>query len=410
MVSVDQQPRVVDDSEELCTDTNNIHREGRIKKYAKRAGASVLIAANLTTTGLYAYVQDDIYEGKRAVADSHPETHLIYDVYGEAKSQSVTYVATGLGTKDPSESAEKLTAHSEVGSIVALEYSGKDINIDELTEVVVDDARANGKKYISFDGYSAGGSILLAVAAKIHKEYNDVHVISVAMNSSPVGEFGLTEKSKEASKILSYVLQFWPDLAYSEKSRWAAEVIARNDRYYDQETNELDYDGLKNEITVVYDEKIANDKVAKGNLISSQFDFIVRHGVERSLKELGTPREGKFAPSVFYTRSKNPTDDAVTHVEWSSHDVAEMAARHNVPLQVIPIDNIGHANPAERPTEYNATIERYINPIRQSILRVFFSYGGEPITGENIYDQIPPRYSTRIGGVAIDDIPVVVPR
>lgn len=365
----------------------------RARIIAKRALGGMLLATTITTGSTYAYLQHDINEGRQAVADSKPQTHLIYDTHRHDTAKVATYVATGLGTKNPSETADLLTAHRDIGSVIALEYSNKDINIGDLADAVVANARANGYEYLSFDGYSAGGSITLAVAAEIYEKHDDLHIVSVSLNSSPVGEYGLTVKSQEASRIMSDILRFWPSLAYSEKARWAAEVLARHDRYYDPATDSLDTDRLNHEIQDVYDSKINNEKVASGNLISSQFDFIVRHGIAQSLDRLSQDREGKHKPEIFYTLSSNPDDDPVTDVTWSSHDMSVMARKYNMPLSVLTIDGIGHANPGERPDEYNAAIRDHINPIRESVLRVDYSYGGKPVLGEDIFAQIPSHAS-----------------
>ncbi len=364
-------------------------RSRRVARTAGKLGLSAIFGMNIVLGSGVAYLQQDIEAGQAELAGAHPNIHPIYLTNDPDKAEVATYVATGLGTRNPTETARKLTAHHEVGNVFAVEYSNRDINIEELTNTIVQNAHDNGIKYLSFDGYSMGGPIELAVAAEIYENHDDLHVLSVTMNSSPVGNEGLTAQSKDGGRIMSAVLNYWPELAYSKKARWAAEVLARNHSYFDKDDNSIDWDQLEVEIDNVYDEKIGNKSAASGSLITSQYNFIYRYGVEKSLTRLSKPVDGKQAPTIYYTRSEDPRTDPVVNTVASGESFEDAATEHFVPHRVLNIHNIGHANPAERPTEYNKAIFDYVNPTRMSILRVDHGVGGEPEYGDAIAASIP---------------------
>lgn len=364
-------------------------RSRRIARTAGKLGLSALLSMNIVLGSGVAYLQRDIDAGQAELASAHPNVHPIYLTNDPDKAEVATYVATGLGTRNPTETARKLTSHHEVGNVFAVEYSNRDINIEELTDTIVTNARTYGIKYLSFDGYSMGGPIELAVAAEIYEKHDDLHVLSVTMNSSPVGNEGLTAQSKDGGRIMSAVLNYWPELAYSKKARWAAEVLARNHNYFDKDEKSIDWEQLETEINTVYDEKIGNKSAASGSLITSQYNFIYRYGVEKSLVRLSKHVDGKQSPTVYYTRSEDPRTDPVVNTIASGKSFEEAATEHFVPHRVLDIHNIGHANPAERPTEYNKAIFDYVNPTRMSILRVDHGVGGEPEFGDAFAASIP---------------------
>ena len=368
------------------------------KRLAARAVGVALLGSTIAAGQTYAYIQRDINIGKREVADSHPAVHEIYRTDNPEIQEVATYVATGMGTRDPSKTAEKLTAHQEAGNIYAVEYSNKEIDIYELTDKIVEHARANGIKYFAFDGYSAGGPIMLAVAAEIHERYDDLHVLSITLNSSPVGEGSLTEKSEEGAQIVAQVLQFWPDLAYSTKVHIAAEVLARNDRYYNPETNHIDIDSLKFEIEDVKRMKRENKERASGSLSASQIIFIYKYLTRKNIARLSEPSRDKQPPMIFATYGSNPLDDTVVRSLISAKNLQQIIDDYFMALDIVFIDNIGHANPSERPTEYEHAQRDHIIPFILSTLRIYHEVGGEPEYGDQVFITPPPAVeSPRIG-------------
>ena len=336
-------------------ETRHERRHTRIK----RAIASVALGAALGTGVLITEVQRDVHAGQERVAEAHSMMHTIYRTDHEDARDVATIVATGLGTRDASSTAKLLTPYRQIGNVYALEYSNRDINVDELTGTVLRQLRADKITYVNADGFSAGGPILLAVMAEITEKAPDIRIISVVMNSSPVGEDSLTQRSLDAADILQKILQYDPNLMYSEKARVVAEVIARNERYHKDGFPYVYTDKLLREARDVYETKYVNPMAASGSLIASQYRFLTAYNVAPAMKKLS---ETSHPPQVVYTRAAHVEDDTVVRIDTSETNALALMKKYGIDGLSIHIDHIGHANPGERPTEYNRTTQEMILP------------------------------------------------
>lgn len=330
----------------------------RAINYCKRTLGGIAVGLAMTAS----VVEHDIANGKEAVADSHSSLHFVYESDDPAYDNVATIVATGLGTRNPTETAETLRSHKQIGNVYALEYSNKDINIDELTDTVVNMAHDKDIHSLVFDGYSAGGPIELAIAANIHKNVPDIQVSAIIMGSSPIGDQGITQESQRAGDTLSMIVNMYPDIIYSEKLRGLVELTSRHERYMNLANLDFDRDEFIKQAEEVYRTKIADNEAASAVLIMSQYNFIQKYGVERSLETLSHSYDDKPTPYVYYTRARDARADTVVDVERSQKNLNELAHKYNIETKVFYIDNIGHANPGERPTEYNETFALKIQP------------------------------------------------
>lgn len=329
----------------------------RLKKVTTGALGTLAVGASI----VFSYTERDIRLGKSEVADSHSSLHLVYENDDPKLDGVATIVATGLGTRNPFETATVLSAHQQMGDVYALEYSNKDINVAELTNTVVEGIKDENIDTLVFDGYSAGGPIELAIAANIHKDNPDISVGAVILNSSPIGEHSITSESQRAGDMLSSIINIYPDIVYSEAWRALAELGARHDRYFSSHELTLDVSDLKKEAIEIYHTKIANEEAASASLIVSQYGFLETYGVEQSLQTLSEDYHDKSEPSIFYTRSNDPESDRVVDVDKSRDNFIELTREYDLRAQVIYI-NAGHANPGERPTEYNDMFASKIQP------------------------------------------------
>lgn len=358
----------------------------RIRKVLGSIGVATVTGFSVIANTLAQDVAQGIDEGKRAVAGSHAEVHEIYDhnandpIFGTHG----TFVLTGLGTKNPSETADLLHARRDVGDVFALEYSNQDLNTVDMAERVIAQAKASGLKEISFDGYSAGGPIALDIAAYIHKNEPDLQVMSITLNSSPIGEGSLTDSSARGVALMNKILSIYPDFKYYENGRVMVEVINRSERYltriegaaprrptivdlnrfsYGNTLYEIDYAKLLHEIREVQ-QKMQDPDVASTSLIKSQADFITMTDYDaniRTLSRLGANKSSITLPLIIYTRSRDATDDTVVDVDASERNIAASATRHNAAYGAFHED-VGHANPSERRREYQEMIRKKINP------------------------------------------------
>lgn len=393
------------------------------RRHTRNVLGSISLAAvtgfSILSNGLIQDMAQSIDEGKRLIAGSHAEIHEIYDyadndpVFGTHG----TFVLTGLGTKDPSKTAELLHAHRDVGDVYALEYSNKDLDAVDMAKRVIKQSKKNNLKEISFDGYSAGGAIALDLAAYIHRHEPNLQVMSVTLNSSPIGEGSLTDSSARGVALMNKILSIYPDFKYYSDGRMLVEVINRSERYlkpvdgvatrvpvivarnrfsYGGKLYEVDYSKLLHEVGEV-EQKMQDPDVASASLIKSQSDFITMTDYDaniRTLSRRGANKSSVALPLIIYTRSRDANDDTVVDVEASERNIATSAARHNTVYGAFH-ENVGHANPSERRKEYQEMTRKKINPrvAGRLIMQLFVSDTKLSSDGVRSFDFILPHPS-----------------
>lgn len=385
-----------------------INRENEPYRWRRIAGnlAAGAMATMSAGVGMAEnYITHSIEQGKEAVRDSHAEVHEIYKYDGKDPLLEThsTVVLTGLGTKDPSETAKRLTAHRETGSVYALEYSNESLDTEDMAQRIIEIARANGIKELSFDGYSAGGTISLDIAAYIHIHEPDLRIVSVTLNSSPVGEESLTPHSKRGVKLMNKILSYYPDFEYFEDGRVMVEVINRSDRYLTQVPKEagflpnldlpnqlyvdgtlysIDFGKLWDEYNDVR-EKMKDPSVASTSLIKLQASRCFSHEYDRSIRTLSRPganKENYIPVTIVFTRSRDASDDTVVDVDVSEATIAASFEKHGTSYRLVRAE-VGHANPAEKPREYNG-MKKSVNPaIKESIAM------GKPTDPQDLLDE-----------------------
>ncbi len=369
-----------------------LRREARRQEHTRAKqllGSTALalgIGFSVAANALVDDINQGIQEGKRSVQGSHAEIHQIYDhddndrIFG----RHGTFVLTGLGTKNPSDTAELLSAHRDVGDVFALEYSNKDLDTQDMAERVIAQAKKSGLEELSFDCYSAGGPIALDIAAYIHQNESELHIASVTLNSSPIGKDSLTDRSEQGVALMNKILSTYPDFKYYEDGRIMVEVINRSDRYLSRERQDgnkvpallaknrlrigstiytIDYAKLREEFDDVK-QKMQEPDVASTSLIKSQADFITMTDYDRNIAILSKPgahAANTTLPLIIYTRSEKPRDDTVVDIAASERNIVESFEEHAASYLVIH-KNVGHANPGERKQEYQDMIRRQINP------------------------------------------------
>lgn len=77
------------------------------------------------------------------------------------------------------------------------------------------------------------GQYLWDIAAHLHKHATRLSVVSIVLNSSPIGK-GPTDKSQRGINVMNAMMSVNEDLVYYERGHRFVEVINRSDRYYDE--------------------------------------------------------------------------------------------------------------------------------------------------------------------------------
>lgn len=349
----------------------------RFAKIAKYTGAAAL-AATLHAGALFATdVSEGIKEGKARVGDERAIVHEIYEFTDDESlfAHHGTFVMTGLGTKNASETAETLVAHRAVGDVYAIEYSNKELNTADIAARIIEQAEAAELKEVSLDGYSMGGPIAIDVATHIQEKTPELKVVGIVLNSSPVGENGLTKRSEDGVRMMERVLSLHEDLVYYEKGRVGVELVARHDRYLQESSHaasertlalhglssysyrgtryEIDWGSARHELADIR-ERLRDPDVAAAQLIRQQAD-VLKLDLKEKIRQLDS------ATQIIYTRSEHADGDDVVDIEASEENLVTILERYKKEYEVIHED-VQHANPAERRTEYDRMIRRQIQP------------------------------------------------
>lgn len=362
-------------------------RRARRSKLARRA-MSAGAAAGILLAPPLAVGYTDIQHGKRELAFDQSEVHEVYEYEGDDEMLRThgTFVLTGFGTKDPSETAVSLDAHKEIGSVFAIEYSNNSLDIHDLASHVIETAREHDITQLTFDGYSLGGLIGTHVAAYIHEHTEDLAILNIIMNSSPIEPDDLTSRTKSALEPIEKITEQYPDLLYSKTLRKPIELINRYDRYVEQVPDEphtyriagldsvvingtrytLRLDKFREESESV--DRILEDPDKASALLMSQQIQILYKRIESPLHTLSKHKNNdKTIPltNVFYTGSQDTSQDPVINPDTSSDRLSMIMRELDNPFSILLAD-VQHANPVEAKDTYallqrgeirNATLE-----------------------------------------------------
>ena len=355
------------------------HREKSSRTLNIAKGLGVVAVCVALKGGLFVAtdVAQGIQEGKERVKTDHAEVHEIYTYDGDDPlfEHHGTFVMTGLGTKDASSTAETLVAHRDVGDVYAIEYSNKNLNTADIATRIIDQAEAADLQEVSLDGYSMGGPIALDIASHMKEKAPDVKVVSVTLNSSPIGENGLTKRSEDGVRMMEQILSLHDDLVYYERGRVLVELVARSDRYLTREDDatptlgftphsltSYSYNGTRYHVDIAalrhelgdIQQKMQQPNVADANLISKQAN-ILKMNIDEKIQALDDDTQ------VVYTRSNTASGDSVVNIDASEESIVASLEHYNKDYVVLRED-VQHANPAERRAEYDRMIRRDIQP------------------------------------------------
>ncbi|QHN42790.1 hypothetical protein GII36_02905 [Candidatus Mycosynbacter amalyticus] len=345
-------------------------------KFMRWTSASTLGAVAAGAVWLGADIVHGVHDGREAVQSSHAMVHEVYGSHTEIDvlhAHHGTFVLTGLGTKNPTKTAEVLEVHKEAGQVFALEYSNRDLDTKDMAKRVIATAKTHELTEISFDGYSAGGPIALDIAAHIREMEPELNIVAIVFNSSPIGDDSLTDRSREGIDLMQTILSVDEDLAYYLKGRIATELLARSDRYIERSPasdrrltihsyKSFDYNGTHYEVLYpnilpeLYDiiDKLSDEDAASAMLIWEQAKFIVQTDYEKNIATL--PED----TLIVYTCAWQESDDQVVATNPSATNLQVAAEKHNLQFKLIKAQ-VGHANPGEDTAQYTNMI-RQIQP------------------------------------------------
>jgi pimeloyl-ACP methyl ester carboxylesterase len=324
------------------------------KQFIKKVGVTAL-----TLTSLYSM---DVAHGERVLFESHPEIIHISDNHTVEHSDQATVVSAGWGNLDSAHTATSLPAYGAEGSVWAIRYDNTGVNTTSLAEELVAEAKTNHVTQLSFSGHSMGGLVNLEIARKVYESDNGISVPYIVLDCTPSSIDAVRPEVRNNGYLMTEGLSHIPGARYSSTIRLIAEEAARYNKYKDSsQVLQVDLSKMLDATKTIINDKILNDNVASASLLESQFELIVAGGAKEDIMALGKD-VGKPKPVLVFIRPVDTSADMTVDDAYSEKQFTEYAHAANLPLVVVKVPGIGHADPNSHPNEYNAALTRAVFP------------------------------------------------
>ncbi len=338
-------------------------------KTLRRTRVTLLRVAALLLTGLVVFAQYwkyDVAPEQARLARTEPAILPVAPPVDPQNWDTVVVDLVGLGGLDASDTAAALPALRRMGMVWAIRYDNEGIDTKVIADLVVRAAELSGLRNIVLVGHSMGGVIALEVAEHIHRD-SDRRLVGVVLDCTPVDLNAVRPESRGRGEDMLRWMGWLPGARESRALRLAVETYARRDRFLDRRDGPagLKFGKLGEVLAEVLREKIVSRDAASNGLIESQFTAIVAGGAADDLRTLAQPVADKPRPAIVFIRPRDASADRVVDVEYSHRVLIERSGGVDGTLLVVLARNIGHANPMQRPREYNTVIEQQILPFVQ---------------------------------------------
>lgn len=331
--------------------------------FARRmlAKSAVTLCCALVPFGLYA--KYDIVPERARLSHTQPEVVPIYSATHEDDATRAVVDMVGLGNLSAEETATTLSSYAELGAVKAVRYDNQGIESTVIAQKIEEELIASDVQSVILSGHSMGGDVALQVAVYLY-EKTAINVEAIILDCTPLTLDTVRQNEREKGELMRSWLRYIPGGDVSRSIRFAVEMGARAERYLTMDESGLDFDGglFVDSAKEVYREKIVNKDAASNGLIESQFNVISSSEALNNIKRLHSPIEGKTPPAFIYMRPAFGFDDSVVDVDGSQRRLYEAVRQEGGDLTVIRMDDTGHANPNQRPDQYNAAIRQKAVP------------------------------------------------
>ncbi|QIS02889.1 alpha/beta fold hydrolase [Nocardia brasiliensis] len=274
----------------------------------------------------------------------------------------------GLGNLDAGATAAALPSLRRMGVVWAIRYDNEGIDTKVIADLIVRAAELSGLKNVVLVGHSMGGVIALEVAKHLHLD-SDRRLVGVILDCTPVDLDAVRPESRGRGEDMVRWMRWLPGARESRLLRLAVETYARRDRFVSHGGGGtppgIRFERLRAVLDEVLREKIFSRNAASNGLIEAQFTAIVAGGATNDLRALAGPTHGKTRPAVVFIRPRDASRDRVVDVEYSHRVLIDQVGGVDGTLSVVRARNTGHANPMQRPVEYNTVIEQQVVPFIQ---------------------------------------------
>ena len=327
---------------------------------AARSALGALAVGAVTGAVFMQYWQHDVLLERERLSQTQPVLHDIYEPENLIKDDTAVVVLAGLGNLDGVETAKSLNAYRKMGNVWAIQYDNEGIDVDVITQLILKKAKAEGISKIIPDGHSMGGINASKVARHIYEE-TDLDVPAVVLDCPAFDIDAVRSDAREQGETMARYIGLVPGARDSRLLRFAVEMGARSDRFINGSYVDLDIDqrAFFEATDEVLREKIFPHDIASNRLIESQFLTIVSSRMGDDVRALTQPKVGKRLPEIALMRPERGENDTVIDVDYVEDQMRKITRN----LSVVALNDTGHANPNQRPEEYNQAIEKYIVPL-----------------------------------------------
>ncbi|MEC3958523.1 alpha/beta hydrolase [Nocardia sp. CDC153] len=320
----------------------------------------------LVALGAFAeYMGVDVLPEQARLARTEPAVLPIAGPSDAKVSDTAVFDLVGLGVLDAGDTARALPSLATLGSVWAVRYDQTGIDTKVISDLIVKVTEAAKVPNVVLVGHSMGGVIALEIAKHLHVGSAE-KVKAVILDCTPVDLDAVRPESRDQGEEMLRWMGWFPGARESRLLRLIVETYARHQDFVGGRYV-IRGDEFRQAVRNVLRDKILNTNAASNGLIEAQFKAIVAGGAVDDLRALSKPAAGKPRPAIAFIRPHNPYDDPIVNVEYSHQVLIDQVGGVNGTLLVVTTHTTGHANPIERPQEYNAVIANQIVPFVRQI-------------------------------------------
>ncbi|MGW6334651.1 alpha/beta fold hydrolase [Nocardia rhamnosiphila] len=308
------------------------------------------------------YWEHDVEPERVRLALTEPALLPIAAPVDPGKRDTAVVDLVGLGNLNASDTAAALPALREMGAVWAIRYDNRGIDTEVIADLIVRAATMAGVRNIVLTGHSMGGVIALEVAEHIHIG-SDRRLVGVLLDCTPLDLDAVRPESRGLGEDLVRWMGWLPGARESRGLRTAVETYARRESFLDHSgVPGIRFADFREAVGQVLHDKIFNADAASNGLIEAQFLAIVAGGATDDLRAVSEPAHGKPRPAIVFIRPHDGTRDRVVDVARTQQVLIDKVGGVNGNLLVVKPRGTGHANPRQRPAEYNKVIAQQVLP------------------------------------------------
>ncbi|WP_280236201.1 alpha/beta fold hydrolase [Nocardia cyriacigeorgica] len=315
------------------------------------------------------YLAHDVAPERARLAGTEPALLPISEPADPGDWDTAVVDMVGLGGLNASDTAEALPALADMGVVWAIRYDNRGIDTKVIADLIIRAAIMSGIRNIVLTGHSMGGVIALEVGQHIHTD-SELRLVGVLLDCTPLDLNAVRPEERGRGQDMVRWMGWLPGARESRALRLVVETYARRERFVDRTGVPGIRPGeLRAVVGEVLRDKIFSSDAASNGLIEAQFLAIVAGGSIDNLRALAQPSDGKPRPAIVFIRPHNPYRDTVVDVERTHQVLIDEVGGIDGALLVVLARRTGHANPRQRPDEYNTVIAQQVVPFVQRLAR-----------------------------------------